>query len=97
MQLGFEDHEFPDGALVLELWWCFRCGCAADMDNVTDGGLLALVGAGVGPALEHLDFHGESAYFQFNSWCFSVIVYTSSPFQFGVDRSVDFRVLSFGE
>jgi len=30
------------------------------MNNVTDGGLLALAGAGVGPGLEHLEFRGES-------------------------------------
>jgi len=62
------------------------------MDKVTDGGLLALADAGVGPGLEHLEFYGESADVQFNSECFSLVVYTSSPFQFGVDRSVDFRV-----
>jgi len=62
------------------------------MDQVTDEGLLALAGAGVGPALEHLEFHRESPDFQFNSWCFSVVVLTSYPPLFGVDRSVDFRV-----
>jgi len=49
------------------------------MNNVTDESLVALVGAGVGPDLEHLEFRGESAYFQFNCWCFSVVVVASSP------------------
>jgi len=44
--------------------WCFcRCGCAVAMDRITDGGLLALAGAGVGPCLEHLEFRGASADF----------------------------------
>jgi len=49
------------------------------MNKITDGGLLALAGAGVGPGLEHLEFFGESADFEFNSWCFSVVVFTSYP------------------
>jgi len=49
-------------------FWCgFRCGCAAAMDKVTDGSLVALAVAGVGPGLEHLEFRGESPDFQFNS------------------------------
>jgi len=60
--------------------WCgFRCGCAAGMGKVTDGGLLALAGAGVGPGLEHLEFRSEAPDFQFNLWCFSVVVVTSYP------------------
>jgi len=47
------------------------------MNKFTDGGLLALAGAGVGPGLEHLEFRSESADFEFNSWCFSVVVFTS--------------------
>jgi len=39
------------------------------MNKLTDGGLLALAGAGVGPGLEHLEFRGESPDFQFNSCC----------------------------
>jgi len=31
------------------------------MDKITDGGLLALAGAGFGPCLEHLEFRGVSA------------------------------------
>jgi len=57
----------------------FRYGCAADVSTVTDGGLLTLAGAGVGPCLEHLEITGESADFEFNSWCFSVVVFTSFP------------------
>jgi len=49
------------------------------MDKITDGGLLALAGAGVGPGLEHLEFRSESPDFQFNSWCFAVAVYTFPP------------------
>jgi len=49
------------------------------MDKVTDGGLLALAGAGVGPCLEHLEFRGTSADFLFNSLCFSFVVFTSFP------------------
>jgi len=67
------------------------------MNKVTDGGLLALAGAGVGPVLEHLEFRRESPDFQFHSWCFSVVVVTSYPFQFGVDRFFDFSGLCFGE
>jgi len=67
------------------------------MNQITDGGLLALAGAGVGPCLEHLEFRGTSADFLFNSSCFSFVVFTSFPFQFGVDRSVDFSGLTVGE
>jgi len=93
MHLGFVDHVFPDGPF-LGLWWCFGCGCAADMDTVTDGGLLALAGAGVGPGLEHLEFCGESPDFHFNPWCFSFVVFTSPP-RFGADGSFDFHVYLF--
>jgi len=48
------------------------------MNKVTDGGLLALAGAGVGPGLEHLEFRSASSDFQFNSLCFSVVVFTSA-------------------
>jgi len=78
MQLGFVDYVFPDGPF-LGLWCCFGGACAADMDTVTDGGLLALAGAGVGPGLERLEFCCESPDFHFNSWVFSVVVVTSAP------------------
>jgi len=74
-----------DGSFVcscapfLGLWCGFRCGCAVAIDKITAGGLVALAGAGVGPGLEHLEFRGASAYFQFNSWCFWVVVFTSYP------------------
>jgi len=48
----------------LGLWCGFRCGCAADMYKITDGGVLALAGAGVGPGLEHLEFRGASTDFE---------------------------------
>jgi len=47
------------------------------MNKITDVGLLALAGAGVGPGLEHLEVRGATADFEFNSWCFSVVVFTS--------------------
>jgi len=49
------------------------------MNKVTDGGLLALAGAGVGPGLEHLEFRGVSSDFEFNFWYFSVVVFTYLP------------------
>jgi len=49
------------------------------MNKVTDGGLVALAGAVVGPGLEHLEFRSELACFQFKSWWFSVVVVSSSP------------------
>jgi len=73
-QLFLMEYLFAHVPPFLGLWCGFRCGCAADMSKVTDGGLLALAGAGVGPGLEHLEFFGESAYFEFNSWCFSLVV-----------------------
>jgi len=76
MQLGFVDYVFPD-CPFLGHWLCFGWACAAGMGKVTDGGLLALAGAGVGPGLEHLEICGESPGFQINSRCFSVVVFTS--------------------
>jgi len=64
-------------APFLGLWCGFRGGFAVGVDKITDGGLLALAGAGVGPGLEHLEFRRESPHFEFNSWCFSVVVFTS--------------------
>jgi len=77
MQLSLMDHLFADVLPFLGHWCGFRCGCAAVMNKITDGGLLALAGAGVGPGLEHLEFCGVSPDFEFNSWCFSVVVFTS--------------------
>jgi len=51
------------------VWFSVWLCCAADMVGVTDGGLLALAGAGVGPCLEHLEFRSESPDFQLNSLC----------------------------
>jgi len=65
-------------APFLELWCGFRCGCAVAVDKITDRGLLALAGAGVGPGLEHLEFRSESPDFESNSWYFSVVVFTSA-------------------
>jgi len=71
------DHLFADVPPFLGHLCGFRCGCAADMKKVSDGGLFALADAGVGPGLGHLEFRRESPDFQFNSKCFSLVVFTS--------------------
>jgi len=50
------------------------------MDQVTDEGLLALAGAGVGPCLEHLEFRRESPDFQCASCWFSLVAFISPLF-----------------
>jgi len=64
------------------------------MNKITDGGLVALAGAGVGPGLEHLELRCESADFEFNSWCFSVVIFTSYP---SCSVLIFLLSLSFGE
>jgi len=74
-RLGVSHAVFPDGSSFAHLsvwefvWFSVWLCCAADMVGVTDGGLLALAGAGVGPCLEHLEFRSESPDFQLNSLC----------------------------
>jgi len=61
------------------------------MNKTTDGGLVALAGAGVGPGLEHLEFRRESP--DFSSVLSAVrLLFSLLPFQFCIDCSVDFLV-----
>jgi len=59
------------------------------MNKVTDVGLLALAGAGVGPGLHHLEFRGVSPDFQLNFGCFLRVVFIVPLFC--IDHCVEFR------